>query len=69
MTIRNQVTCDACGLTEEPPRNAGYLALMVTAPDGVNFASCESHLCMSCRVELRRWIAERRKQQAAAHVA
>lgn len=66
MTIENIVECDGCGDKVHPPKNEGYVALMVQAADGVNFTTVMGHLCRECRVELSRWISRRRQELDAA---
>jgi len=62
VTIENKVICDGCGETVKPPLNSGWLALMITAPDGMNFSGCLGHLCDSCKVDLRQWLEKHREE-------
>jgi hypothetical protein len=54
MTINTEVECNRCGDKEKPPKNAGMLVLMVTAPDGMNLSDSLGHLCIGCRHEVMR---------------
>lgn len=66
MTIENRVICDKCGSTVKPPMNSGWAVVMITAPDGMNFSTADSHLCESCKVDFRRWLEAEKKRHAAA---
>jgi len=61
MSIETKVICEGCGESVKPPMNRGWLAVMVTAPDGANFADCLAHLCDSCKADFRQWLAKQRE--------
>ena len=64
MTVTNTVACDVCGKETHPPRNSSWAAVMVWGPDGLNFVDAIAHLCESCKIDLRKWIEERRAEAA-----
>jgi hypothetical protein len=63
---RGVMTCDRCGEvatneTNERPQSHGFVVLMVTGADGMQFTDCDGHLCRTCRLALHKWIAEKSK--------
>jgi hypothetical protein len=52
MTRENKVICDRCGETVKPPKNSGWIVLMVVGPDGLTFCESAGDLCEMCAVQV-----------------
>ena len=66
MTVETKVICNGCGAEEKPPRNSGWVGLMILGQDGITFVDCLGHLCDSCKIDMRRWMQERKEKADAA---
>jgi hypothetical protein len=48
MTVTNIVECNKCHKKVNPPKNAGWGRVVVTAPDGINICDITADLCPTC---------------------
>jgi hypothetical protein len=60
VTIKTTIQCnrEGCGNEVQPPQNAGWAVVMVTAPDGQNVSGVLGHFCLECTADLRGWAAQ-----------
>lgn len=56
MTRENFVICNRCKERVKPPMNAGWIAILRIAPDGLNFSDVLADLCQECGEELEQWV-------------
>lgn len=63
MTITNIIECDFCHKAVNPPENVGWVSLMVTGPDGIQFVNCYGHACIECSKDFKRKIDAARRLQ------
>ena len=65
MSRENFVVCNraGCGKRVSPPENAGWVSLMVVAPNGIQFADSIGDLCAECRGDVMRFINTERDKR------